>query len=67
MKIALTGATGLVGRFLARGLAAAGHEIDPLPGWRLGRPAALDGAEAGDEVEGPGGRLLTVLAVENGG
>ena len=46
MKIALTGATGLVGRFLARGLAAAGHEVDPLPGWRLGRPAALDGAEA---------------------
>lgn len=46
MRIALTGATGLVGRFLVRGLAAAGHQVDPLPGWRLGQPAPLAGAEA---------------------
>ena len=44
-------------------------EADPtagLIGWRAPLAQALDGAEAGDEVEGPGGRLLTVLAVENG-
>ncbi|ARJ68951.1 NAD-dependent epimerase/dehydratase family protein [Paracoccus contaminans] len=46
MRIALTGASGLVGRFVAQALAAAGHQVDPLPGWRLGRPAALDGADA---------------------
>ena len=58
-------------------MAAAGDKIsvgedeaDPtagLIGWRAPLAQALDGAEAGDEVEGPGGRLLTVLAVENGG
>ncbi|KGJ22467.1 NAD-dependent epimerase/dehydratase family protein [Paracoccus sanguinis] len=46
MKVALTGASGLVGRFLARGLAAAGHAVDPLPGWRLGQPAPLEGCAA---------------------
>ena len=46
MKVALTGASGLVGRFLARGLAAAGHKVDPLPGWRLGDPAPLAGTDA---------------------
>ena len=46
MKVALTGASGLVGRFLARGLAAAGHEVDPLPGWRLGHSAPLEGCAA---------------------
>lgn len=46
MRIALTGASGLVGRFVARAAAAAGHRIDPLPGWRLGQPASLDGCDA---------------------
>lgn len=46
MKIALTGASGLVGRFIARALTGAGHEIAPLPGWRLGQPAPLEGCEA---------------------
>lgn len=46
MKIAVTGATGLVGRFLTRGLEAAGHQINPLPGWRLGDPAPLEGCDA---------------------
>ena len=46
MRIALTGASGLVGRFLVRGLAAAGHEIETLPGWRLGQPAPLEGCAA---------------------
>ena len=46
MRIAVTGASGLVGRFLARGLAAAGHQVDPLPGWRLGQPAPLEGCAA---------------------
>lgn len=46
MKVAVTGATGLVGRFITRALTAAGHQVDPLPGWRLGQPARLDGTEA---------------------
>ena len=44
-------------------------EADPaagLIGWRAPLALALDGAEPGDEVEGPGGKMLTVLAVENG-
>lgn len=45
MKIAVTGATGLVGRFLTAGLTAAGHRVDPLPGWRLGDAAPLEGCE----------------------
>lgn len=43
-------------------------EADPkagLIGWRAPLAQALDGAEVGDEVEGPGGRMLVVLAVEN--
>ncbi|WP_299362286.1 NAD(P)-dependent oxidoreductase [uncultured Paracoccus sp.] len=44
--VAVTGATGLVGRFIVAGLQAAGHRIDPLPGWRLGDPAPLDGCDA---------------------
>ena len=46
MRIAVTGVSGLVGRFLVRGLDAAGHEIGTLPGWRLGQSAALEGWDA---------------------
>lgn len=46
MRIAVTGASGLIGRFLTRGLAAAGHEVHTLPGWRLGQPAPLEGCAA---------------------
>ncbi|TPG59008.1 hypothetical protein EAH89_06520 [Roseomonas nepalensis] len=44
-------------------------EADPaagLIGWRAPLAVALEGAEAGDEVEGPGGRPVTVLGVRNG-
>ena len=46
MKIAVTGATGLVGRFIVAGLTRAGHQLDALPGWRLGQPAPLQGCDA---------------------
>lgn len=46
MRVAVTGATGLVGRFFLRGFAAAGHRVETLPGWRLGRPAPLEGCAA---------------------
>ena len=46
MKIAVTGASGLVGRFLTRGLTAAGHEVHTMPGWRLGQPVPLTGCDA---------------------
>ena len=46
MRIALTGASGLVGRFLSRAFRAEGHQVDPLPGWRLGQPAPLRGCAA---------------------
>lgn len=46
MKIALTGASGLVGRWIARAAIAAGHDIDPLPGWRLGNTPDLTGCDA---------------------
>ncbi|WP_432255625.1 NAD-dependent epimerase/dehydratase family protein [Limimaricola sp. AA108-03] len=56
MKIALTGASGLVGRFLLRGLASRGHEVVALGrrpadgvewrGWQLGEIALLDGCDA---------------------
>lgn len=56
MKIALTGASGLVGRFLRRGLASRGYEVAALGrrpadgaewrGWRLGEIAPLDGCDA---------------------
>lgn len=44
-------------------------EADPavgLIGWRAPLARALEGAEPGDEVEGPGGRGVTVMRVENG-
>lgn len=46
MRIALSGASGLVGRFLLRAFRAEGHQVEALPGWRLGQPAALDGCAA---------------------
>lgn len=56
MKIALTGASGLVGRFLLRGLASRGHEVVALGrrpvdrtewrGWQLDKTAPLDGCDA---------------------
>lgn len=46
MRIALTGASGLVGRFLLGAFRAEGHEVETLPGWRLGQPAPLEGCAA---------------------
>jgi len=56
VKIALTGASGLVGRFVLRGLASRGHEVVALGrrpvdgaewrGWRLGGRATFDGCDA---------------------
>lgn len=46
MRIALSGASGLVGRFLLRAFRAEGHHVEALPGWRLGEPAPLEGCEA---------------------
>ena len=55
MKVALTGASGLVGRSLLRGLVSKGHEVVALGrrpvggaewrGWRLGETASLDGCD----------------------
>lgn len=57
MRVAVTGATGLVGQFIAAHLLAAGHEVvalgrNPSPhggahrSWRLGEPAPLQGCDA---------------------
>ncbi|MGR3272662.1 NAD(P)-dependent oxidoreductase [Thalassococcus profundi] len=48
MKVALTGATGLVGRFIADGLRAAGDTVVPLsrPEYRLGDRPDLSGCDA---------------------
>ena len=46
MRIAVTGASGQVGHFIARAARAAGHQVVTWPGWRLGQPAALDGCDA---------------------
>lgn len=56
MRVALTGATGLVGQFVARRLLAEGHDLvalgrpSPWGGaarpWRLGEPAPLEGCGA---------------------
>lgn len=46
MKIALTGASGLVGRWIHRAAQQAGHDVDTLPGWRLGQPVSLAGCDA---------------------
>lgn len=46
MRIAVTGASGQVGRFVTEAARDAGHEVTTLPGWRLGQPARLDGCDA---------------------
>lgn len=46
MRIALTGASGLVGRWIHRAAVQAGHQVVTLPGWRLGQPAQLSGCDA---------------------
>lgn len=48
MKIALTGASGLVGRWIARAARQAGHQVLPLsrPGWQLGETPDLRGCDA---------------------
>jgi UDP-glucose 4-epimerase len=46
MRIVLIGATGIVGRWLHRAALEAGHQVEPLPGWRLGQPADLTGCDA---------------------
>ena len=46
MRIALTGATGIVGGFIALAARAAGHELNPLPGFRLGQVPDLTGHDA---------------------
>lgn len=48
MKIALTGASGLVGGWIARAARQAGHQVLPLsrPGWQLGEAPDLRGCDA---------------------
>ncbi|RCW83842.1 NAD-dependent epimerase/dehydratase family protein [Paracoccus lutimaris] len=48
MRIALSGASGLVGRWIVRAAQAAGHQVIPLsrPDWRLGQTPDLGGCEA---------------------
>ncbi|KRW95679.1 NAD(P)-dependent oxidoreductase [Paracoccus sp. MKU1] len=46
MRIALTGASGLVGRWIHRAALEAGHEVAILPGWRLGDTPDLAGCDA---------------------
>ena len=46
MRIALTGASGLVGRAIHRAAVAAGHDVDTLPGYRLGDGPDLRGRDA---------------------
>lgn len=46
MRIALTGATGIVGGFIANAARAAGHDLNPLPGFRLGETPDLSGHDA---------------------
>ncbi|UFS66084.1 MULTISPECIES: NAD-dependent epimerase/dehydratase family protein [Paracoccus] len=46
MRIALTGASGLVGRWIHRAAVQAGHQVTTLPGWRLGAVPGLTGCDA---------------------
>lgn len=45
-RVAVTGAAGFIGAYLARALAAAGHEVLALDNYARGRPARLDAAPA---------------------
>lgn len=49
MRVALTGASGIVGSFALAALERAGHDVTPLDrahGWQLGQPAPLAGHDA---------------------
>lgn len=46
MRVALTGASGLAGGFIAAALRTAGHQVDPLGGYRLGDAPDLTGHDA---------------------
>ncbi|AUH34388.1 NAD-dependent epimerase/dehydratase family protein [Paracoccus tegillarcae] len=46
MRIALTGATGIVGGFIAHAVREAGHHLNPLPDYRLGDRPDLTGHDA---------------------
>lgn len=46
MRIALTGASGLVGRWILGAARAGGHDVATLPGWRLGDVPDLAGCDA---------------------
>ncbi|WP_410219103.1 NAD-dependent epimerase/dehydratase family protein [Paracoccus sp. (in: a-proteobacteria)] len=49
MRVVLTGASGIVGHFVAAALREAGHEVTPLDrahGWQLGQDAPLAGHDA---------------------
>ncbi|MDO5632101.1 MAG: NAD(P)-dependent oxidoreductase [Paracoccus sp. (in: a-proteobacteria)] len=46
MRVALTGATGRLGGMIAPALAAAGYDLNLLPGWRLGDTPDLRGTDA---------------------
>jgi len=61
MKIAVTGATGFIGRYMLRGLAAAGHQLRALV--RPGREAALE-QPAGTPVEAHTGDLTDARSLE---
>ena len=48
MRVAITGASGMAGRWIARALQGAGHELLCLsrPGWRLGQVPDMRGCDA---------------------
>ncbi|TRW97685.1 NAD(P)-dependent oxidoreductase [Paracoccus sp. M683] len=46
MKIALTGATGILGSFIAETITRSGHKLNRLPGYRLGDSPDLAGHDA---------------------
>lgn len=60
MRVLMTGATGLVGRFIAEGLSGAGHEVI-----RLGRTGADIGWTLGREVNLPPARALVHCAFDH--
>ncbi|WP_299910283.1 NAD(P)-dependent oxidoreductase [uncultured Paracoccus sp.] len=46
MRIALTGTSGIVGGFMAHAVRAGGHDLNPLPGYRLGDAPDLSDHDA---------------------